>query len=370
MSTPGGDGTVVAFARTLRAAGVAVTPHQVHAAVDAVSRIDLLDREQVFWAGRLTLCSQPDDLPRYDAAFAAFYGLEQPYGLVRRPRVHRSVTSVAGIDPAGADATRSGDQPVSPSEASPHEVLRHRDIARMDDSEREELRRLIALLRPEPATRPGRRPERSARGRIHAGWTMRETLRHGGEPVRLRHTRPRPRPRRIVLLIDVSGSMEPYADSLLRFAHAAVRRHPATEVFTLGTRLTRVTLQLRQRDPDQAMADLSAAVPDWSGGTRLGEQLRAFLVRWGRRGCARGAVVVVCSDGWERGDAALLGEQMHQLARLAHHVIWVNPHRGLPGFEPSAAGMAAALPYVDTLVAGHSLASFERLADSLRSGHA
>jgi uncharacterized protein with von Willebrand factor type A (vWA) domain len=370
MSTAG-DGTFVAFARTLRAAGVPATPQQVQAAVEAVARVDVLDREQVFWAGRVTLCSQPDDLPRYDAAFAAFFGLEQPYGLVRRPRAHRSVQSVAGIDPDTSDSgRRTEDQGTPPSTASPLEVLRHRDVARMDDSEREELRRLIALLRPEPTMRPGRRTEPALRGRIHPGWTMRDTLRHGGQTVRLRRGRARPRPRRIVLLIDVSGSMEPYADSLLRFAHAAARRHPATEVFTLGTRLTRVTAHLRRRDPDQAMAELSAAVPDWSGGTRLGEQLQAFLVRWGRRGCARGAVVVICSDGWERGDATLLGEQMQQLSRLAHRVVWVNPHRGLPGFEPRAAGMAAALPFVDTLVAGHSLASFERLADSLRNAHA
>jgi uncharacterized protein with von Willebrand factor type A (vWA) domain len=168
-----------------------------------------------------------------------------------------------------------------------------------------------------------------------------------------------------VLLVDVSGSMQPYADSLLRFAHAASRLHPGTEVFTLGTRLTRVTTALRLREADAAMAELSAAVPDWSGGTRLGEQLRAFLVRWGRRGCARGAVVVICSDGWERGDPELLADQMGQLARLAHRVIWVNPHRGLPGFEPRAAGMAAALPHVDALVAGHSLAAYERLAETI-----
>jgi uncharacterized protein len=369
MSTPG-DQTFVAFARTLRAAGVAASPQQVQTALEAVASIDLRDREQVFWAGRVTLCSEPDDLPRYDATFAAFFGLEQPYGLVRRPRVRRSVQSVAGLDPAPAEGVPRPDPEMAPSAASPIEVLRHRDVARMNDSEREELRRLIALLQPEPALRPGRRPETAVRGRIHPGWTMRDTLRHGGETVRLRHSRSRPRPRRIVLLVDVSGSMEPYADSLLRFAHAAVRRHPGTEVFTLGTRLTRVTAQLRARDPNTAMAELSAAVPDWSGGTRLGEQLQAFLVRWGRRGCARGAVVVVCSDGWERGDPTLLGEQMRQLSRLAHRVVWVNPHRGLPGFEPRVAGMAAALPYVDTLVAGHSLASFERLADSLRNAHA
>jgi uncharacterized protein with von Willebrand factor type A (vWA) domain len=361
----GADSTVLAFARTLRAAGVAATPHQVQAAVEAMARLDPLDQEQAYWAGRLTLCAGPDDLPRYDAAFAAFFGLERAYGFVRRPRAERSVRPVSAVgSPPEGDSERSDDG-APPATASAVEVLRHRDVARLDPAERDEVRRLIALLGPHPPTRPGRRPRAAARGRVHAGWTIRDTLRHGGETVRLRHGRPMPRPRRIVLLIDVSGSMQPYADSLLRFAHAAARQHPATEVFTLGTRLTRVTAQLRLRDPDAAMAELSAAVPDWSGGTRLGEQLRAFLVRWGRRGCARGAVVVVCSDGWERGDPVLLAEQMEHLSRLAHRVIWVNPHRGLPGFEPRAAGMAAALPHVDALVGGHSLATYEQLAEAL-----
>jgi uncharacterized protein with von Willebrand factor type A (vWA) domain len=172
------------------------------------------------------------------------------------------------------------------------------------------------------------------------------------------------KPRRLVLLLDVSGSMSPYADVLLRFAHAAVRVAPTTtEAFTVGTRLTRITRQLRLRDPEQALAAAGTAVPDWSGGTRLGESLRAFLDLWGQRGTARRAVVVVASDGWERGDAGLLGEQMGRLARLAHRVVWVNPHRGKDGFAPATAGMAAALPHLDDLLAGHTLDALHTLAD-------
>jgi uncharacterized protein len=156
--------------------------------------------------------------------------------------------------------------------------------------------------------------------------------------------------------------MTPYADALLRFGHAAVRRHPTlTEVFTIGTRLTRITRPLRHRDPDSALRAAGEAIPDWHGGTRLADALRAFLDRWGQRGSARGAVVVVCSDGWERGDPRDLAAQLHRLSRLAYRLVWVNPHRGKTGYAPLAGGMAAALPYLDEFVAGHSLAAMEEL---------
>ncbi|MDP9220063.1 MAG: VWA domain-containing protein, partial [Actinomycetota bacterium] len=202
-----------------------------------------------------------------------------------------------------------------------------------------------------------------ARGPVDPRRTARELLRDGGEPARLWHRRHTTRPRRVVVLVDVSGSMSPYADALLRFAHAATRRRGVrTEVFTVGTRLTRVTREMATPDAESAMAAVSAAVPDWSGGTRLGELVKDFLDRWGQRGVARGAVAVVLSDGWERGDAALLGEQMARLGRLAHRVVWANPRKAVPGYAPLAAGMAAALPHVDDFVEGHSLAALERLA--------
>ncbi|MCU1693185.1 MAG: hypothetical protein JWM64_2276, partial [Frankiales bacterium] len=188
-------------------------------------------------------------------------------------------------------------------------------------------------------------------------------LRAGGEPARLCHRRTVVRPRRVVLLVYVSGSMDVYADALLRFAHAASRRGAPTEVFALGTRLTRLTRELSHREPDAAMRAVADALPDAGGGTRLGELLKQFLDRWGQRGTARGAVVVVLSDGWERGDATLLGEQMQRLHRLAHRVVWANPRKAAPGYAPVAQGMAAALPSVDDFVEGHSLAAYEHLAD-------
>jgi uncharacterized protein with von Willebrand factor type A (vWA) domain len=354
--------TVLGFARTLRHAGVAASPDRVEAMLSAVAALDVLDPTDVYWAGRLTLCAGPDDLDRYDAAFAAWFAGEAPRpGRPSAPPQVRTTTT-APLEP-GTGAGDDGEQADLAARASADEVLRHRDVADLTPAEREHLRRLFALLAPASPMRPARRRRPSPAGSVHPARTVRRALRDGGEVTRLLHRRPRPRPRRVVLLVDVSGSMTPYADALLRFAHAAVRAHPvATEVFTIGTRLTRVTREMRLRDPDRALAASGAAIPDWSGGTRLGEVLKAFLDRWGQRGTARGAVVVLCSDGWERGDTALLAEQMIRLRRLAHAVVWVNPHKGRVGYEPLTGGMQAALPAVDVFVSGHSLAAFEELA--------
>jgi uncharacterized protein with von Willebrand factor type A (vWA) domain len=354
--------TVLGFARTLRHSGVAASPDRVEAMLAAVAVLDVLDPAAVYWAGRLTLCGGPEDLDRYDAAFAAWFAGE-------RPRVSRSAAHEpprpavsAALETGSADDGDDGETPDLAVRASGDEVLRHRDVAALTPAEREHLRRLFALLVPVAPMRPARRRRPSAHGSVHPRRTVRQALRDGGEVTRLMHRRTRPRPRRVVLLVDVSGSMGPYADALLRYAHAAVRARPAsTEVFTLGTRLTRVTRELRLRDPDRALAAGGSAIPDWSGGTRLGEALKAFLDRWGQRGTARGAVVAICSDGWERGGAELLGEQMARLHRLAHAVVWVNPHKGRVGYEPLTGGMQAALPSVDVFVAGHSMAAFEEL---------
>src|SRR5687767_10259609 len=327
----------------------------------ALGSLDVLDPGDVYWAGRLTLCGSPDDLDRYDAAFAAWFGGEAPR--TARAPAHRPPQLAASAPlEAGSGQGEDDDSPDLATRASADEVLRHRDVAGLTAAEREHLRRLFALLRPATPMRPARRRRPSPAGSVHPARTVRRALRDGGEVTRLLHRRPRPRPRRVVLLVDVSGSMTPYADALLRFAHAAVRARPvSTEVFTIGTRLTRVTREMRLRDPDKALAASGSAIPDWSGGTRLGEVLKAFLDRWGQRGTARGAVVVVCSDGWERGGTQLLAEQMVRLRRLAHAVVWVNPHKGRTGYEPLTGGMQAALPSVDHFVSGHSMAAFEEL---------
>jgi uncharacterized protein len=347
------------FARTLRHAGVDATPDRVQAMLAAADALGMGEQDTAYWAGRLTLCAEPDDLPVYDAAFAAYFGGDVP----RSPRVTAVVATGAtlAVHADGGGAGNGQDTTVG-LVASPAEVLRQRDVSVLSALERDEVRRLVALLAPGTAARTTRRFRPAHGGVVDPPRTVRQMLRQGGEASRLARRRRRDKPRRLVLLLDVSGSMSPYADALLRFGHAAVRRRPTlTEVFTLGTRMTRVTRALRHRDPDSALTAAGEAIPDWHGGTRLAESLKAFLDRWGQRGTARGAVVVLCSDGWERGDPAALAAQVARLSRLAYKLVWVNPHRGKPGYAPLAGGMAAALPYLDEFVAGHSLAALEEL---------
>ncbi len=349
---------LAAFSTALRAAGVPVTMDRTQAFLMAAAAVGVDDQTGVYWAGRATLCGCLDDLDRYDQLFLAWFG---GHGLASgKPRESPRRVEQADLGEDSAGAAGEADT-VLRAAASSTEVLRHRDVAEMSAAERAELNRLFATLRPVAPRRssPRRRPSR--RGEIDARRTLREELRHGGEPARLRHRARSTRPRRVVILVDVSGSMGPYADSLLRWAHVVTGVNRArTEVFTIGTRLTRVTRAMRLRDGDRALEAAGQAVPDWSGGTRLGEALQAFLDRWGQRGVARGAVVVILSDGWERGDSVQLGEQMRRMHRLAHRVVWVNPHQGKTGYAPVQGGIVVALPFVDSFIAGHSMATFEQ----------
>ncbi|WP_244894047.1 vWA domain-containing protein [Planobispora rosea] len=348
------------FARTLRAAGVPADHERTQNLLRALSHLDAARPADVYWAGRLTLCASADDLPRYDRVFRAYFG-----GLRAGRARPDAVTLIRYASLAGGSRDRGEDGGQAPAlavGASATEVLRHRDVAAMGAAELAEAHRLLALLGTVRERRGSRRFRPARRGRPDARRTIRETLRRGGETAGLRYREHRTRPRRVVLVVDVSGSMTPYADTLLRLAHALVRSEPrATEVFSAGTRLTRLTAELRHRDPQTAMTAVSRVIPDWSGGTRLGEEVRRLLAL----GDARGATVVIASDGWERGDVSLLGAEMARLSRTAHRVIWVNPHKGHEGYRPLTGGMRAALPYVDDFVAGHSLAAFEELAGLL-----
>jgi len=360
------DELLVGFARALRAAGVAVTMDRTQSFLAAVAAVGLGDRRATYWAGRATLCSSPDDLDRYDEIFSAWF-LDADRPRPRSTPPDRPPAPQASLEEVEAEGGPAGDDDPLRALASATEVLRHRDIGEMSASERARLAAMFDLLHPRAPRRRARRRTPWHRGEVDAYRTMRAMRARLGEPTEIAWRRRAQRPRRVVLLVDVSGSMSPYADALLRLAHRFSTTAGSTtrpvEVFTAGTRLTRVTRAMRLRDADRAIVAAGETVPDWSGGTRLGETLRIFLDRWGQRGLARGAVVVIFSDGWERGDTALLGEQMRRLHGLAHRVVWVNPHVGKDGYQPVQAGIVAALAHVDDFVAGHSMATFAELVE-------
>ena len=354
----------VAFARVLRTAGLDVPGGAPASYAEALAAVGLGSEQDVYWAGRATLVRRPEDVEVYDTAFRAFFCGE---GWPEHADEVVETVALAHDDPdAKPPEPEAGDEPgvVRELRYSAIEVLRRKDFARCTPEELAEAQRLMARIRISGPRRASRRRRPARRG---GNWpdlrrTVRESLRTDGEPLRRRWLETGERPRRVVLLCDVSGSMAPYARALLRFLHVAVTGRPRVEAFTIGTRLTRVTRMLSAHDPDAAIAAASRAVPDWSGGTRLGDALGEFNSRWGVRGFARGALVVVLSDGWDRGDPAVLGEEMARLARVAHRVIWVNPLKATPGYAPLVRGMAAALPYVDDFVEGHSVESLEALA--------
>ncbi len=365
------DRIAVAFARVLREAGLDVPVGASITYAGALAAVGLDRRDDVYWAGRATLLRRPEDTSAYDDAFRAFWDHavdDQVPDRIEPPEAPAVVLAFdAGDDRATPDDddTIDGDAPVVAVRWSPAEVLRARDFAAYTSAEHAEARRLMADLRTSGAQRRSRRLRRTSRrrGTPDLRRTVRRSLRTGGEPVERAHRGPSTKPRRVVLLCDVSGSMEPYARALLQFLHVAVAGRTRVEAFALGTRLTRLTRELSTRDADAALRSASERVVDWSGGTRLGEGLRTFNDRWGVRGMARGAVVVVLSDGWDRGDPEILATEMARLARVAHRVVWVNPLKATPDYAPLARGMAAALPHVDEFVSGHSVAALEELVE-------
>lgn len=360
MTGPAADELLLGFTRALRAAGLAVTADRARGFLEAAALVGVGERRAAYYAGRATLCAGPEDFATYDRVFSGWF-LDPETGRGSRERQVARQAAQAPL-PADQGAGAGGEEETIRVAASDAEVLRHRDIAALDTAERTRLATLFAGLRVASPTRTSYRRVPARRGSVDTHATLRRTLERMGEPVEIDRRHRSTRPRRTVLLVDVSGSMSAYADALLRLAHHVSHRAP-TEVFAVGTRVTRLTRAMRHRDPEQALLAAAETVPDWSGGTRLGEGLQVLLDRWGQRGLVRGAVVVVFSDGWERGDARLLGEQMQRLHRLAHRVVWVNPHKGSAGYAPVQQGIAAALPFVDDFVAGHSLAAFEEVLE-------
>ena len=375
---------LVAFGRELRARGLPVGTGRILTFVRAVAALGVAERRDVYWAGRASLVASHADIEIFDAEFERWIRTVAPDGGLR---IELDLPAPIGADvdwgepppdlevrtgPTAVSWSAAGDEETPDGEsgirivASGAEVLREKSFAELTPDEQDQVDALIRRLRvrvPHERTRRTRPAPKGAAFDVRR--TLRRSLRTQGEPFerawRARGTRHRP----LVLLLDVSGSMAPYSRALLQFAFAAMAAGRRVEVFVFGTRLTRVTRTLRTRDPDRALREIGRLVQDWEGGTRIGESVKSLVDGWSQRAALRGAVVVLCSDGLERGDPEVLRAQMARLRRLAHRLVWVNPLKGSPRYEPLARGMAAALPSVDVFLSGHNLERIEELARAL-----
>ncbi len=363
---------LAALAHALRQRGVRVGAGELGTAARALAAVDPGRRRDARAALRTVLCSRREDLARFDAAFEEVFGgelLELPRaGVDPGPEARLALPRVANPDapPAAAPDLLPATVPAAFSEV---ELLHDKNFTEYSDRERAAARAVLRELAQHGPRRLGRRtrPVRSGGVRPDFPRTLRAALRTGGEPIAVARRGPVEVSRPLVLLLDVSGSMAPYARMLMQYAQAASAARRQVEVFAFGTRLTRITLELRDRDPDRALERASAAVEDWSGGTRIGACLGELSRTHGRR-LGRGAVVVLLSDGWDRGEPDLLAAEMARLRRCAHRTIWLNPLKATPGYAPLARGMAAALPHTDHFLAGNSLRSLAELAVLLRVG--
>jgi len=361
---------LVQFAGELRAAGIAVGSGDVLIYCSALSRLDPSDLVDLYWAGRTTLVNRHDDIAAYDQVFRRFFlaaeapGQDQLTLLLRASAHAQGALAIPSTEPGEAERE---DDTVLGWMASDVEALKHKSFAACTPEELAALRRIMARIRLTPPRRRTRRTAPARAGpRPDPRRTVRESMRMHGEPAQLYWRRRKVRLRPLILILDMSGSMADYSRSLLQFAHSAKRSAGRVEVFCFGTRLTRVTGAMECRRPDEALERAAGAAFDWDGGTKIGDCLDAFVRDWARRGLCRGGIVVICSDGLDRGDPAVLASAMERLTRLSHRLVWLNPHKGdNPAFRPSTLGMMIAAPHIDLLLSGHDLSSLERLATLL-----
>jgi uncharacterized protein with von Willebrand factor type A (vWA) domain len=377
-----------AFSQRLHQAGLPVSVEQASAFARALELARPVARRRLYWIARAVFVSDRTQVKTFDRVFAAVFGSGAQEGARRAEAERAEVESVpadnrpAGDPPAvedgvaltgavasiapGADRSDDGREVEVALSPSDEETLLQKSFEALSAAELAAVGELMDRLNLAAPLRITRRAERHPHGRrVDLRRTLRGSLRTGGDPVRIRRQRRRLERRRLVLLCDISGSMEPYARAYLQFLISAAGAGPRAEAFVFATRLTRVTRALAARDPQRAIQNAAAAAPDWSSGTRIGDALKSFNDLHGRRGMARGAVVVILSDGWERGDPALVGLQMERLSRLAHRIVWVNPRAGGVRFEPRAGGMAAALEHCDALVSGHNLAALNEVVEAI-----
>jgi uncharacterized protein with von Willebrand factor type A (vWA) domain len=364
--------TCVEFAALLRRRGLAIGPEQTTAFYSALHLLERVGLRELYWAGRVVLANQREQYPVYSAAFAEFFGppSQDDHGLpapraVPLTAVDREsdAPGTPSAQPAGPEDEQADEARIVPSDI---QVLKTKSFALMDADERRRAAALIRDLRPELPRRRGRRRRPAPTGpHLDVRGLLRASLRTDGEPMRLPRRRVPFRERPLSLVIDVSGSMGPYALALLRFGHAMLHAGHRVEVFTAGVHLTRITESLRRTSVDAALRRIGREVDDWDGGTLLGTAVRDLVDRFGGHAAVRGAMVVMCSDGLDRDDPDTLGSAMRDLSRRAHRVVWLNPLKGDPRYRPLQRGMAAALPHVDVFLAGHNLVSFEAMCTAL-----
>jgi len=359
---------LASFGRELRAAGIAVGSGDIISYCVAMTELDPADLVDVYWAGRCVLISRRDDIVIYDRVFRRFFlGQDDPVAEVLRlnadaaSQVSQSTLIVPANEPDSDDEREEAMLGLMASDA---ETLRHKAFAACTPDELAAVRRIMARIRLTPPRRRTRRTAPARRGSaIDLRRMARQSMRMHGEPAELYWRDRKLRLRPLILILDVSGSMADYSRNLLQFAYSAKRAAAKVEVFCFGTRLTRITRELDHRRPDDALASAARAVFDWEGGTRIGASLDTFVREWGRRGLCRGGIVVICSDGLDRGDPAVLSAAMDRLSRLSYRIVWLNPHKGNDaGFRPSTLGMMVAAPHIDLLLSGHDLSSLEEFA--------
>jgi uncharacterized protein with von Willebrand factor type A (vWA) domain len=362
-------GVATAFGRRLRSAGLPVTPARSAEFARALELVRPVARRRLYWTARGVFVTDSSQVKPFDRVFLEVFGgaeveREEP------PPDGAPPPSRRGREPSVAP-TPSGDAEADEIEvplarASPQERLASKSFDALEPHELAQLYRLMSRLKLATPLRRTRRYEKGRHGgRIDMRRTLRGSLRTGGDPISLKRRRRRVERRRLVMLCDISGSMEPYARAYLQFLTSAAGAGPRSEAFVFATRLTRLTRALGSRHPERAIERAAATAPDWSSGTRIGDALKAFNDRHGRRGMARGAVVVIMSDGWERGDPELVSREMQRLARLAHRIVWVNPRVASSTFSVQAGGMVAALPHCDALVSGHSFEALAEVAEAI-----
>lgn len=384
----------LAFARLLRRAGVKTTTGQAMDFVRAIEHIDISRREEFREAARACLVTHKDDMPIFDRLFDLYWRAKPEYtdGLLQQaePDDVIELAPEEGEETGEADSTtlsgargrrleaveavEEGDTGEASDEESladafsysPAELLREKDFADFTEEELQQIRRFMQQLTWEIGRRRSRRKIASSKGRfIDPRRTMRRSLQTGGVPLTIARRETKTKPRQLVVICDVSGSMDRYSRILLQFIYAIENGMAKVEAFVFGTRLTRVTRLLKQQDIDEAMRRVAREVQDWSGGTRIGQSLQTFNQEWARRVLRNGAVVLIISDGWDRGDPQLLAQEMARLQRSCYRLIWLNPLLGSPRYEPLTRGMQAALPYIDDFMPIHNFASLEALAKHL-----